>query len=252
MQYKLGKKPARPGAVPLAMSQYVDLSRFPKLPAAFGQPTLVKDYGMLGNNLYGNCVWAAAAHEVMYWNRLAGRHVTFTTANVLSDYAAVTGFDPKKPDTDQGTDMGAAADYRSKVGIIDANGKRHKVGASLALRPGDLDQLAIAIFLFRSVDIGLELRNDADAQFDARKPWSLTPHSRVEGGHCVNGSARLANGDFLIGTWGRGDQVMTADYYTTCSDEATAYVAQDMLDDVGTVRGFDIDKLRADLAALGN
>lgn len=251
MPYKLGKKPARAVAVAFAFANYVDLSRFPKLPPAFGQPSLIPNWGMLGNDDFGCCVWASAAHATTYWNRLAGRKVQFTTQNVLSDYAAVTGFDPKKPDTDQGTDMAAAAEYRRKTGIIDSNGQRHKVGAYLALRPGDLDQLNVAIFLFRAVDIGLVLRNDADSQFDANKAWEVTPHSRVDGGHCVSGSAKHADGNYVVQTWGR-DQIMTPGYYLQCSDEATAYVAQDMLDDMGTVRGFNMDRLRADLAALGS
>ena len=62
-----------------------------------------------------HCVWAGAAHETMLLAREAGNCVSFTDACVLGDYAAATDFNPDKAETDQGTDMQQAADYRRKT-----------------------------------------------------------------------------------------------------------------------------------------
>jgi hypothetical protein len=35
----------------------------------------VAHWGMLGNDHYGDCVWAGAAHETMLWNKEAARNV---------------------------------------------------------------------------------------------------------------------------------------------------------------------------------
>ena len=49
----------------------------------------------------------------MLWPLLGGyKRNYFWTSNVLSDYAAATGFRADDPDTDQGTDMRTAAEYK--------------------------------------------------------------------------------------------------------------------------------------------
>jgi hypothetical protein len=131
---KLGKKPARPGAVKFKLANYLEKLKLPTPPKVFGHEGLIgANWEMLGNDQYGDCVWAGAAHETMLWNKEAARTVTFNNQSVLKDYSAVTGFNPNDPNTDQGTDMQVAASYRRKTGVRDAAGKRHKVIAYLAL-----------------------------------------------------------------------------------------------------------------------
>src|SRR5882757_1904530 len=113
---KLGKLPARPNAVTFKLIDYAVALLVP--PKTFGHQKLQTTWGMLGNDKYGDCVWAGAAHETMLWNKEASKTVTFTDNEVLSDYSAVTGFNPSDPNSDQGTDMQVAASYRRKTGII--------------------------------------------------------------------------------------------------------------------------------------
>ena len=58
----------------------------------------------------------------MLLNKEVGTTVPFSDFSVLSDYSAVTGFDPADPATDQGTDVQDAATYRRVTGLLDANG----------------------------------------------------------------------------------------------------------------------------------
>src|SRR5947209_12015282 len=171
-QLKLGKTAARPMAMRFKLADYVDKKALPKPPKQFGHEALIPaTWGMFGNDAWGDCVWAGAAHETMLWNAEAGRKVAFTDKCVLSDYSAVTGFNPKKPSTDQGTDMVVAASYRRKTGIVDASGKRHQVAAYLSIRPGDIAEHALAMWLFGAVGIGIEFPASAMDQFNAGKPW---------------------------------------------------------------------------------
>ena len=56
------------------------------------------------------------------------------SACVLGDYAAATGFDPGKAETDQGTDMPQAADYRRKTAHRRDGPQRHLARRLLGAR----------------------------------------------------------------------------------------------------------------------
>ena len=88
MPLKLGKKPARPGAIRFRLGSYLNAAALPAVPEVFGHESLMASWPMFANDKYGDCVWAGAAHETMLLKREAGRIVTFSDANVLADYAA--------------------------------------------------------------------------------------------------------------------------------------------------------------------
>jgi hypothetical protein len=194
-------------------------------------------------------VWAGAAHETMLYNKEAGAAVAFTEANVLSDYAAVTGFNPGDPATDQGTDVQDAAAYRRKTGIIDAAGKRHTIAAYLALDPGNLDHLFTAAYLFSAAGIGLDLPASAIDQAKRGGVWDLVSGSPNEGGHYVPLVGRLPNGLLVCVSWGR-QQLVTEGFFRAFCDEAIAYVSAEDLIEQKSPEGFAYADLIADLAAL--
>lgn len=253
MPYKLGKKPARPNAVTFKMAKYINARKLPRPPLEFGHDNLVRDWGMLANDDYGDCVLAGAAHETMLF-ALAGQRgeVRFTDQAVLADYSAITGFRPEDPDSDQGTDMQMAASYRRHTGIVDANGIRHKIAAYIALERGDFEQLCLATWLFGAVGVGLQLPDYAVDQFDQHRPWTAEHRGEIDGGHYVPVVAR--RGLIMCVTWGRL-QGMTRNFYETYNDESIAYVSEETLirrtgPDYRTDEGFDLDTLMDDLSAV--
>lgn len=250
MNVKLGKKPARPGAVRLKLASYTNAAALPPLPAVFGHDALIatRDWGMLANDRYGDCVWAGAAHETMLLTREAGNVVSFTDADVLGDYAAVTGFDPARPETDQGTDLQQAANYRRVTGIVDSHGIRHKIAGYLALEPGNLEHLYLATYLFGAAGIGLQLPSSALAQSERGQAWSVVAGAPIEGGHYVPLVGRRADGLHVV-SWGV-DQVMTPGFLAKYCDEAVAYVSQECLVQQRSPEGFSYADLIMDLAAL--
>ena len=138
LKYRLGKAPAQPRADTFKFSTFFNPEALPVPPLRYGHERIGAEWGLFANDQYGDCVFAGAAHEHMiYGHEGSNAPPAFTDANVLSDYAAVTGFVPTDPNSDQGTDMTAAASYRRKTGIVDAAGRRHTIDAYVALRPGD-------------------------------------------------------------------------------------------------------------------
>lgn len=248
---KLGKLPARKGAVKLRFGAFFDPRKLPVPPLRFGHYDVGQPWGELANDQYGCCVWSGAAHETMVWTKEAtGQAACFIDQNVLGDYAIVTGFDPASSATDQGTDMTAAASYRRKTGIADVNGVRHKIDAYVALRPGDIHDILLATYLTGGAGIGIRFPASAAAQFDAQEPWQVVPGALITGGHYVPCVGRNSNGDLLVVTWGR-IHAMTPEFYAEYSDEALAYVSLEAMNAKGlTPEGFAADQLRADLAAL--
>ncbi len=251
MTYKLGAKPSPADARDLKFAAY-KTTALPVPPASWGYDNVVPrgGWGLLGNDRYGDCVWAGAAHEHILENTVAGHPATFTTDGVLSDYSAATGFNPSDPSTDNGTVIRDALKYRQKTGIIDATGKRHKIGAYLQLdttrvQNGDFSELAEAAFLFGAVALGIDVPESAMQQFNDDQMWSYEPGSPIEGGHYVPLVAHRKHLEVV--TWARVQPVGVRflEHYLT---EAWALVSPDFLTSQGeTVAGFDLAQLNADL-----
>jgi hypothetical protein len=221
----LGKLPAKPSPLDFGIRAVaVDL---PALPTkGFGLGTLFHDWGMLGNDAQGDCVWAGAAHETMAWNKLANHPVTFTDAPVLGDYHAVTG------PGDNGTDVHIAMGFRRSTGIADASGQRHKIDAYLSIDPKDWELMLRCAYAFGAVGIGFEFPGSAMSQFNAGQPWDV-PGSSIEGGHYVPivGSLHPATEASCI-TWGKR-QRLTRAFYEQYNDEAWVPLSFEMLNKSG-------------------
>jgi hypothetical protein len=249
--FKLGKKPARPNAVAfrLATFQTGEIT-LPPVPRSFGTQAPAKPWGMYGNDQYGDCVWAGAAHEHRVFRlRDSGADIPFTSTQVLADYAAATGFSKDDPGSDQGTDMEEAAKYRRKTGIRGPKGTRHKIGAYLALNPQNLAQLKQAAWLYGAVGVGIRFPDTAMQQFNAGQPWSVAPGARLQGGHYVP-LVGFDGTHFLVVTWGRLQKVDHAFLYKY-ADEALVYVSEDLLGaDKVSPQGLNVTQLQQELARL--
>lgn len=248
VKLKTGKKAATYDQRDLRLVDY--LTDLPLAPKTFGHEKLIDNWGMLGNDQFGDCVLAGAAHETMLWNKEAGKDIKFSEESVLSDYSAITGFNLKDPNSDQGTDMRAALNYRRKIGILDASGNRHKIGAYVALEPGNMDHIFIAMYLFSSINIGIIFPNSAMNQFNKGKPWSVVHGATQEGSHLIPCVGRPSFTYMDCVTWGRLQRLTTGFFKTYC-DEAYAVLSEEMIVNGKTIDGFDLKSLQKDLLELG-
>lgn len=245
---RLGKLPARQGAVRLKLADYVDKTVLPTPSATFGHDGAVRAWQMLANDSLGDCVIAGGLHETMLWTQNGSSLVSVSDAAAIKNYSAITGYNPKDPNSDQGTDMQVAASYRRKTGLVDANGKRHKIAAYLAITPGDLQEHLLAMYLFGAVGIGINFPASAMTQFNAGKPWTVVKGSKIEGGHYISGVARRS-GRIVIVTWGK-EQPMDDAFLAKYNDESYAYVSEEYLKAGKSPEGFNATQLIADLAAI--
>ena len=263
---KLGKQPATYDHRDLMFAQYRTAAALPSHPKHFGHEKLVgpNAWGMLGNGPdpsvspgfggAGDCVFAGGAHETMLWTLEGKTPATFTGANAIADYSAVTGYNPKaKPDaqgnnpTDNGTNVRSGLTYRKSTGLIDSKGKRHCIGAYVSLELGNLDQLLEALYLFGVVGIGFKFPNSAMDQFNSGKPWSVVPGPDPTEGHYVPFVAYRKN--LVCVSWGRTQQ-MTPQFFSKYCDEAWAILSPEMLVGGKSLEGFDLAQLQADLKSL--
>lgn len=203
---------------------------------------------MLGNDQYGDCVWAGGDHEHIYWNKEANKAVTFTEKTALADYAKCTGFNPNDPNTDQGTDMQVAASYRLKTGLIDTSGTRHKIGAYVALTTGDTTQLKQAIYLFGVVGVGINFPASAMTQFNDGKPWTVISKSSIQGGHYIPVVGYDSKYFYLV-TWGKLIK-MSYGFFEKYNDESICYLDSEMMTSGLSPAGFNVTQLTADLKVV--
>lgn len=250
MEFKLGKLAPKYDKRTLQFSAYKNPKfKLQSVPKTFGHTKLIKAWGVLGNDKFGDCAWASAAHETMLWGAEAKKKISFTDDNVLSDYAACTGFNPVTGAGDEGTLMIDQLNYRRKTGIVDSSGKRHQICAYVALEPGNFEHVMQAAWMFSSVSLGIKFPESAMDQFNAGKAWSVVAGSSIEGGHAIPLVGRVGT-RLQIVTWGKVQQ-MTKTFFERYCDEAYAILDDEMLTNGKSIEGFDLEALQADLALLG-
>lgn len=196
-----------------------------------------------------DCVFACGAHTTRETNRIAGKIVTITGKQSISDYSSVTGYRIGDDNTDQGTDMRVALKYRQKTGLLDADGNRHKIGAYVALTPGDLDEFFQACYVFSAVELGFEFQQAQDTQFDEGDVWDYVPGSPNAGGHAIPGFGRHTKRGGVV-SWAKHLWITPA-FYENLVDEAYAIVYPEEIKNGKTnERGFDLTQLTSALADL--
>ena len=245
---KLGKKPATHDARDLLFAKYRTATLTPA-PVGFDHTGLVTEpWGMLGNSTLGDCAIAGPMHETMLLNAAAGKQIQFTDANAIGAYTAITGYNPADPNTDRGSNVRDVLSYRAATGLRDAGGGIHKIGAYVALEPGDWNELLEALYIFECVGIGIQFPASAMDQFNNGQPWDV-PIGTIEGGHYIPCVARPLAATVDVVTWG-AKQAMTQAFYEATCDEAWAYVSSENLTAGATLEGFNLAQLQTDLAAI--
>jgi hypothetical protein len=167
------------------------------------------DFGIDGNDQYGDCVFADVAHRIMVRTAQMGadKMVTPTQAETLQLYSEVTGFDPADPSTDQGGDLVTTAQYMQKTGML-VGGARHTEDGNGVIDPTNVDHRKWAVCLFGCTPIALNLPQCAEDQFNAGQPWDYVKGSPIVGGHDVllveyRPESLPSNPAWLVVTWGK-------------------------------------------------
>ena len=247
-ELKLGKKPARRGAMKLKLRDYLDLTNLPTLPARFGNLAAWNNWhwGMLGNDVAGCCVFAGFAHQCMAWGGMLGdMDVKFTTAQILGPGGyGETGYVVGDDSTDNGTDMVQACQWWKDSGFLG-----HKIKGFAQVAPTNVP---LAAYIFGTVGIGVTLTQAQIDQFDHAEPWNVVSGSQELGGHYVPVIGRNAHGYLICVTWGRIQTIMPEFLLAQC-DEAVIQLSDDWLNvQEQSPRGLKLADMMDDMNNLSN
>lgn len=219
---RLGKLPPRHDPRTLRLVNYLKVP--PPIPPESEDYTVgITDLGMMGNDKYGDCAYAAPGHMMQEWTARAGDQFTPTTEQILAAYAA-TGFDPKTGENDNGADMLSVLKQWKNVGIAG-----HKIDGFVAVDHTKLEEIRLAIWLFGNAYLGLGLPVTAQSQ----TIWDVVsisgdgaPYSW--GAHAIENGKYAADGTETCVTWG-GYKQMTPNFIVTYADEGFAALSKDWL-----------------------
>ncbi len=239
---KLGKRPA---VFPKGLKSISSVVHsLPTPPPVVGYAHGIMSWNMDGNNSYGDCVFAAAAHGKQLWTTLTGRPVVPTTAETLAVYSALTGFNPNDPNTDNGAVPSEIwTDWKTK-GIFGS-----KIENFVDVNPKDKTQVFDAIWFFGCAFVGMQLPISAQSQ----TIWDVPPGGPIGdgapgswGGHEVLATHADARYVEVI-TWG-ARQLMTWAFVFAYVDEISALLSDDWIGSNGkTPGGVPLASLRIDL-----
>jgi hypothetical protein len=237
---KLGKLAPKHDVRTLRFGRYS--GALPPAPPNCDYSLKVPSWSMLGNDQYGDCTFAGAAHLSQCWADNAGRPFVPDDRAVVAEYLSFTG----------GEDTGCVElDVLKRWRVDGIVG--HKIGAFAALDHGEREHLMQATYLFGGTYLGVAMPLSAQDQ----AIWDVPPQGPIGrgspgswGGHCVVVVAYNPTGPIIV-TWGQLVQ-MTWEFFDTYVDEAYAILAQDFLSDANVApNGFDLAALAADLELVG-
>ncbi len=268
-----GKLPPKIDKRTLQFAKYV---RSPGAPVDVGaaaplpQPPASQDwisacnnyFGMMGNDTYNNCAFAAAGHCMQVWSANANTERTIADADISNAYTAFAGpvttnvpwtNTPKGPPL---VELSVLSHWKN-IGI-----DGDQINSYLAITPTNTAYIKTAIYWFGGVYVGIDLPMTAYNQY-SNGPWTGpgdTGFTALQGssaagswgGHAVVIAAYDTTGLTCI-TWG-ATQRMTWSFFNTYCDEAYALLSQDWIKTVSGLsplgNGFDMAGLTADLANL--
>jgi hypothetical protein len=182
-------------------------------------------WGMDGNDRIGDCTIAEVDHTTKATEAYAGNPLAGTTdAEVLAAYSAITGYDPDRPDTDQGAEMQAVRAAWRRDGIT-LGGETRRIVLFAEVDVRDLRELRWALAHFGPVGLGIICPRSALEQFDAGQDWTVVPGSPEEGGHAISLVGYDADWWYVV-TWGRVVRV-APEFFSTYVEEAWTQLSEE-------------------------
>ena len=245
---KLGKQPPRHDPRTLQFAKYFEGEALPPPPSSENWGARVSRWPMMANDTIGDCTCAAAGHMIEQWTTYAGRAVIPADRAIIAAYAAITGYDPRTGDNDNGAVELDVLNYWRHHGIA-----QHKIMAYVGLEPRNHFQVKDAVLLFGNCYIGLALPRTAQTQ----EVWAVPPGGPIGagapgswGGHAVPVVAYDERGLDVV-TWGALKR-MTWTFWDAYCDEAYAVLSKDWISKVSELapNRFDLATLEKDLKAL--
>ena len=218
----------------------------PEPPTAADWLSEVTDWPMYGNDEVGDCTIASVGHMIEAFTRYAqGVSVEITEADVMAAYSAISGYVPGDPSTDNGCVIEDVLKYWRTHGI-----GGHKILAYAKVDVTNKTEVEQAIYLFGALNLGVNLPQSAETQFNNGQDWDYVRGSHDLGGHCVPALGYREDGTVDLITWAKAIG-MTEAFWKHFVEEGWIVVTQDRVDAEGnSPSGFSFYQLGQDLAVL--
>ena len=162
----------------------------PKLKAPPLAQSWVKPWpGIMGDNdQIGSCGPTSLANILKCQSTNAlGSPIILSTADIVSFYSLVSGYDPSKTNPATGnnpTDVGVdLADMLTKSQTEGIGG--HKILGFCSVDPQNSINMEWASIIGCGLIFGVNLPQSAEDQLDANQPWKVVIGSRILGGHAI-------------------------------------------------------------------
>ena len=202
---------------------------------------VIAAWGMMDNDRFGCCTISGAGHLIQAANvEVHGLDVVPDDDQIQKQYFAITG----------GADSGAVEVDVLRTWFNQGLFGSNKIAAFAPVRVGNPLNIHSAVALFGSCYIGVSLPGSAMQQFSQGKPWAITPHDQIEGGHCVTIVGYDATYLYAV-TWGQL-QPITYPWFAKYCDEAWAVIPQSFAEAGHNAGIIDIPHLRSDLLLLSS
>jgi len=237
--FKFGRLP---GKIPVGLRDltYYSAGPLPAPPASVAVPS-VADWGMDGNDAYGDCGVAGCNHGFMAAAADTNLNETFPTADeVVSYYLNYTG----------GQDSGVVlSDF---LAYVRQNGfYGHTVAAYAPVAVHDVPTLKFCVDAYDFAYLGIHVTQAMMDAFSAGQPWtSETNQGDILGGHCVP-AVGYSDEYLSIVTWGAVQQIAWPAWHDM-SDEAWAVLSGELVSAQGDGHGINLDALQTDLNRLNS
>lgn len=231
----------------------------PTAPPAISYVRGIPGIGMFGNQDWGCCAFAAAAHYIQVWAwNATGKMPPIMTAQVLQGYAEVTGFDinagpPGANPTDRGTVLQDMLAWWFKTGFPLADGTRHKIRAYFELDPRQPTDLNLATAECGAVLCGINVPAYLQQLESPGSLWGVqAANSQIIGGHAITSAGYVATSDREVETWGSTDYAMTQGFVEAEMPECYAVVSDEFMQATGkTPFGLPLALWEQQMSALG-
>ena len=246
---KFGRLPHTEDARTLMLSKYLSQAELPSIPKQHNWGKKIKrdNWGDMGNLQTNLCTCAAAGHLIMTWTSNTGRLKRPNNEAILTAYCAVSNYDPKTKQNDDGVESLKVLKYWRKNQI-----GGQQIIAFAKLEDKNRQQLIQTIYLFGGCYIGLNLPKSAERQYNTTKKWTIPRGGKKRDakkgswfGHAVL-AIGYKNEELRIITWGI-EMIMTMDFWEAYSEESYALFSEAFIKNEKTPSGIDIDQLRKDI-----
>lgn len=250
---QLGRQTKRIDPRTFKLARYMPV--LPPIPTIAGWGQGKKNWGMMLNDIAGDCTIAGGGHLIMTWTMNSGSLVQPTDNEILASYVEITkspqfpnGFNPQDPNSDTGAVEIDVLNYWRNTGIAN-----HKIDAyaEIDVKSTNLKKNIMAsVHLFGGCYTGVSLPNNFEGPLDLQIPWTLDSKypPKPENGHAMPIIGYDPQYVYYI-TWGQ-IQAATWEWFLTCTDEAYAIISKDFFFNGKAPNCFDISTLNSDLKLL--